>query len=142
MSDPAGGGGISSLEHGPTPAAWNATVVQKSAEQTSPAQPVNEYAIRLPAALEKKYPGAEYIAEGGVSRVFHVRDEKNNRDAAVKVPIRFDEVTGTQFTKELTIWEGLHHKNIVELVRGKYLPPAVYRDGVCPPVPCGDAVPS
>ena len=110
------------LEHGPTPAAWNATVVQKSAEQTSPAQPMHEYAIRLPAALEKKYPGAEYIAEGGVSRVFHVRDEKNNRDAAVKVPIRFDEVTGTQFTKELTIWEGLHHKNIVELYAANIFP--------------------
>ncbi|MFZ2074916.1 MAG: protein kinase [Methanoregula sp.] len=109
-------------EHGPAPAAWNTTVVQKSAEQTSPALPVNEYAIRLPAALEKKYPGAEYIAEGGVSRVFHVRDEKNNRDAAVKVPIRFDEVTGTQFTKELTIWEGLHHKNIVELYAANIFP--------------------
>ena len=43
-------------EHGPAPAAWNTTVVQKSAEQTSPGLPVNEYAIRLPAALEKKYP--------------------------------------------------------------------------------------
>jgi len=100
----------------------NATVVQKPAGAVLPEQPANGYAIRLPSALEKKYPGAEYIAEGGVSRVFRVRDERNNRDAAVKIPIRFDEVTGTQFTKELTVWEGLHHKNIVELYGANIFP--------------------
>ena len=100
----------------------NATVVQKPAGAVLPEQPANGYAIYLPAALEKKYPGAEYIAEGGVSRVFRVRDERNNRDAAVKIPIRFDEVTGTQFTKELTVWEGLHHKNIVELYGANIFP--------------------
>src|SRR5208283_5332726 len=97
----------------------NATVVQKPAGAVLPEQPANGYAIYLPAALEKKYPGAEYIAEG---RVFRVRDERNNRDAAVKIPIRFDEVTGTQFTKELTVWEGLHHKNIVELYGANIFP--------------------
>ncbi len=40
----------------------------------------------------------------------------------MKVPIRFDEVTGSQFTKELTIWEGLHHKNIVELYGANIFP--------------------
>ncbi|ABS55268.1 protein kinase [Methanoregula boonei 6A8] len=100
----------------------NATVVQKNEGYASPAQPGHEYAIRLPAALERKYPGAEYLAEGGVSRVFKARDEKNGRDIAVKVPIRFDEVTGTQFTKELSIWEGLHHENIVELYAANIFP--------------------
>ncbi len=100
----------------------NATVVQKPGGTTLPEQPGHGYAVRLPAALEKKYPDAEYIAEGGVSRVFRVRDEKNNRDAAVKIPIRFDEVTGTQFTKELTVWEGLHHNNIVELYGANIFP--------------------
>ena len=75
-----------------------------------------------PQALEKKYPDAEYIAEGGVSRVFRVHDEKNNRYVAVKVPIRFDEVTGSQFTKELNVWEGLHHKNIVEIYAANIFP--------------------
>ncbi len=64
---------------------------------------------------------------------------QNNRYVAVKVPIRFDEVTGTQFTKELTIWEGLHHKNIVELYASKHLPPSLYRDGICCVIPGGDA---
>jgi parallel beta-helix repeat protein len=100
----------------------NATVVKKPADTSLAGEPGQDYAVRLPAALEKKYPGAEYIAEGGVSRVFRVRDEENNRYVAVKVPIRFDEVTGSQFTKELTIWEGLHHKNIVELYGANIFP--------------------
>jgi len=39
-----------------------------------------------------------------------------------KIPIRFDEVTGTQFTKELHIWQGLHHKNIVEMYAANVFP--------------------
>jgi eukaryotic-like serine/threonine-protein kinase len=40
----------------------------------------------------------------------------------VKIPIRFDEVTGTQFTKELHVWEGLHHENIVEIYAANIFP--------------------
>jgi len=100
----------------------SATVVQKPAGAEPTNLPGHGYVVHLPAVLEKKYPGAEYIAEGGVSRVFRIHDERNNRDAAVKIPIRFDEVTGTQFTKELTVWEGLHHKNIVELYAANIFP--------------------
>ena len=98
------------------------TVVKNPAGTAPSEVPGHEYAVRLPAALEKKYPGAEYIAEGGVSRVFRAHDEKNDRYVAVKVPIRFDEVTGSQFTKELNVWEGLHHKNIVELYAANIFP--------------------
>ena len=100
----------------------NATIVQGPAGPQAPVRSGQEYGARLPAALERKYPHAEYIAEGGVSRVFRVHDGRNNRDAAVKVPIRFDEVTGTQFTKELAVWEGLHHENIVELYAANIFP--------------------
>ncbi len=102
--------------------ARNITVVKNLKGGVSPGLPEHEYTVRLPAALEKKFPDAEYIAEGGVCRVFRVRDEKNNRYVAVKVPIRFDEVTGSQFTKELNVWEGLHHKNIVELYAANIFP--------------------
>lgn len=101
----------------------NATVVKRNPVTGAlPALPEHEYGARLPPALEKKYPNAEYIAEGGVARVFKAHDEKNNRDIAVKVPIRFDEETGSQFTKELNIWEGLHHKNIVEIYGANIFP--------------------
>ena len=101
----------------------NVTIVKKTVPPvTSSDQDTFHYAAHLPPALEKKYPTAEYVAEGGVSRVFRARDEKEGRDVAVKIPIRFDEVTGTQFTKELHVWEGLHHKNIVEIYAANIFP--------------------
>lgn len=101
----------------------NVTVVKKTVPpEDSTGQDQLHYAARLPPALEKKYPTAEYVAEGGVSRVFRAWDEKENREVAVKIPIRFDEVTGTQFTKELYVWEGLHHKNIVEIYAANIFP--------------------
>lgn len=101
----------------------NATVVKpQTAAPEIPAQEQAHYAAHLPPALEKKYPTAEYVAEGGVSRVFRAYDDKEGREVAVKVPIRFDEVTGSQFTKELHVWEGLHHKNIVEIYTANIFP--------------------
>jgi eukaryotic-like serine/threonine-protein kinase len=79
------------------------------------------YAARLPPSLEEKYPGAEYMGEGGVGRVFRAEDSEG-RTVAIKVPIRFDEVTGTHFTKELQLWQGLHHKNIVEIYSANIFP--------------------
>jgi hypothetical protein len=101
----------------------NATVV-KTIQTVSDvsAQDQTHYAAHLPPALEKKYPNAEYVAEGGVSRVFRAYDDKEGREVAVKVPIRFDEVTGSQFTKELHVWEGLHHPNIVEIYTANIFP--------------------
>ncbi|MEN6611492.1 MAG: protein kinase [Methanoregulaceae archaeon] len=102
----------------------NATVVttRHDTGQIRESADSHHYAAQLPPALENKYPDAIYLAEGGVSRVFRAHDTKENRDIAVKVPIRFDEVTGTQFTKELQIWEGLHHKNIVEIYAANIFP--------------------
>jgi len=101
----------------------NITIVKKTLQPVADGgQDQIHYAAHLPPALERKYPDAEYIAEGGVSRVFRAWDEREGRDVAVKVPIRFDEVTGTQFTKELHVWEGLHHKNIVEIYAANIFP--------------------
>jgi len=113
-TDETDGAGVSSR---------NVTVVKKTVPPAaSTGQDSLHYAAHLPPALEKKYPTAEYVAEGGVSRVFRAWDEKEGRDVAVKIPIRFDEVTGTQFTKELHVWEGLHHKNIVEIYAANIFP--------------------
>lgn len=103
----------------------NATVVKRPG-MTGPAagdwkgQPY--FAAHLPQGLEKKYPDAEYMGEGGVGRVFRAWDANERRPVAVKIPIRYDEVTGTQFTKELHIWQGLHHKNIVEMYAANIFP--------------------
>lgn len=103
----------------------NATVVRRpgvTGNQETVDWKDEYYTARLPPALEKKYPRAEYLGEGGVGRVFRAWDAGENRPVAVKIPIRFDEVTGTQFTKELHIWQGLHHKNIVEIYAANVFP--------------------
>jgi hypothetical protein len=101
----------------------NTTVVKKTIP--APHEEIgglHHYAARLPPGLEKRYPGAEYVAEGGACRIFRAWDPAEGRDVAVKVPIRFDEVTGTQFTKELHVWQSLHHKNIVEIYAANIFP--------------------
>jgi hypothetical protein len=101
----------------------NATVVKRPPpDRETDTGGMHHYAAHLPPALAKKYPHAEYLAEGGASRVFRAYDPVECRDIAVKVPIRFDEVTGTQFTKELQVWQGLHHKNIVEIYAANIFP--------------------
>jgi parallel beta-helix repeat protein len=103
----------------------NATLVQVPGQTLSPgsSQPDHAYfTVHLPPLLEKKYPGAEYMGEGGVGRVFRAWDPKENRSVAIKIPVRFDEVTGAQFTKELHVWQGIHHKNIVEVYAANVFP--------------------
>ncbi|MFA4861767.1 protein kinase [Methanoregula sp.] len=101
----------------------NTTVVKKTVPSArDDSEGLHHYAAHLPPALEKKYPGAEYLAEGGACRVFRAWDPVEGRDVAVKVPIRFDEVTGTQFTKELHVWQSLHHPNIVEIYGANIFP--------------------
>ena len=99
------------------------TVVKKTVPSArDDAEGLHHYAAHLPPALEKRYPGAEYVAEGGACRIFRAWDPAGGRDVAVKVPIRFDEVTGTQFTKELHVWQSLHHPNIVEIYAANIFP--------------------
>jgi eukaryotic-like serine/threonine-protein kinase len=103
----------------------NVTMVKKPglATPAGTGQPEHSYyTAHLPPALEKRYPEADYMGEGGVGRVFRVFDKDENRYIAVKIPIRFDEVTGQQFTRELHVWQGLHHKNIVEIYAANVFP--------------------
>ena len=41
---------------------------------------------------------------------------------AVKVPVRFDEVTGTHFTRDIVFWQGLEHENIIRILSSNILP--------------------
>jgi hypothetical protein len=103
----------------------NATLVNlpgQTLPAESPKQDHPYFTVHLPPLLEKRYPEAEYLGEGGVGRVFRAWDADENRAVAIKVPVRFDEVTGAQFTKELHIWQGLHHKNIVEVYAANVFP--------------------
>jgi hypothetical protein len=106
------------------PQSGNATLVDPYGEDGND-EPESKKPVRLPGLpppLDEKYPGAEFTGEGGIARVFRWHDAVRGRAVAVKVPIRFDEVTGRHFIKDITLWQGLHHKNIVEIYSANILP--------------------
>ena len=69
----------------------------------------------LPVELENLYYDAEPLGKGGFARVFRAKRKTDDKVVAVKVPISLDSETGKSFVKEITVWQGLKHENIVEL---------------------------
>jgi serine/threonine protein kinase len=76
----------------------------------------------FPPSLAKRFLNAELVGEGGLARVFRAVNAKDGRIVAIKVPIRFDEITGTHFTRDIFFWQGLHHPNIIEIYSSNILP--------------------
>jgi serine/threonine protein kinase len=113
---------ISEKKHSP----GNVTVIDASPPSISrnagPAAGSMGPAIQFPPSLEKRFSQAEFIGEGGLARVFRAYDPRLQKTVAVKVPIRYDEITGTHFTKDILFWQGLHHENIIEVYSSNILP--------------------
>ncbi|HXX55162.1 MAG TPA: serine/threonine-protein kinase, partial [Methanoregula sp.] len=101
-----------------------ATVVETPAAQPEGPPPPGhaDSPVRFPPSLERKFTGAECIGEGGLARVFRAENAKTGILVAVKVPVRFDETTGTHFTRDITLWERLVHKNIIRMYSYNILP--------------------
>jgi hypothetical protein len=105
------------------PAPGNATVIKEpavSAQETAGRYP--DPAIQFPPSLEKRFVRPEFIGEGGLARVFRAQNAKTGMIVAVKVPVRFDEVTGTHFTRDIVFWQGLEHENIIHIWSSNILP--------------------
>jgi serine/threonine protein kinase len=79
-------------------------------------------AVQFPPTLEKRFTNPEFIGEGGLARVFRARNAKNGMTVAVKVPTRFDEITGTHFSRDIVFWQGLEHPNIIRIYSSNILP--------------------
>jgi hypothetical protein len=79
-------------------------------------------AVQFPPSLEKRFAHPEFIGEGGLARVFRARNIRTGMTVAVKVPVRFDEVTGTHFTRDIVFWQGLEHENIIRILSSNILP--------------------
>jgi len=79
-------------------------------------------AVEFPPSLARRFRGAEFIGEGGLARVFRARNAKTGMTVAVKVPVRFDEATGTHFTRDIVNWQGLGHENIIRIWSSNILP--------------------
>ena len=103
--------------------------------------------VYFPASLADRYRDVTFIGKGGLARVFRAVRRSDGAVVAVKVPISFDETTGRIFLKEMKLWEGLVHPNIVRLCSVNILPvPYVEMEyvprslaGVTLPLPPGEA---
>lgn len=69
-----------------------------------------------------QYTNEYLIGTGGFSRVYRVKNIKENRIAAVKIPIKNDACIGKSFLRELNNWVSLNHPNIVKIYQYNILP--------------------
>ncbi|MBP2146294.1 hypothetical protein J2129_001748 [Methanofollis sp. W23] len=76
----------------------------------------------FPQALGEKYTGVVAVGSGGTARVFRAIRRADDQTVAVKVPLRQDEATGRCFLREISIWQGLAHPNIVRVYAVNVLP--------------------
>jgi hypothetical protein len=105
------------------PVPGHATVIEETAAPAP--KSTGSYAgptVPFPPSLEKRFVHPEFIGEGGLARVFRAQNAKTGMTVAVKVPVRFDEVTGTHFTRDIVFWQGLEHENIIRILSSNILP--------------------
>jgi hypothetical protein len=105
------------------PVPGNVTVIEDPAVPAS--ETTGRYpgpAVPFPPSLEKRFLHPEFIGEGGLARVFRAQNARTGMTVAVKVPVRFDEVTGTHFTRDIVFWQGLEHENIIRIFSSNILP--------------------
>ena len=81
-----------------------------------------EPAVPFPPSLEKRFLNPVFIGEGGLARIFRAENAKTHQTVAVKIPVRFDEITGTHFTRDIVFWQGLEHPNIIRIYSSNILP--------------------
>jgi len=100
------------------------TVIETMAADSVKGTPTGypEPAVPFPPSLEKRFLNPVFIGEGGLARVFRAQNARTQQTVAVKIPLRFDEITGTHFTRDIVFWQGLGHKNIIRIYSSNILP--------------------
>jgi len=104
----------------PVPDEGRPTFIGEPAEPAAP--PAPGPAVPFPQSLKRLFLDPVFIGEGGVARVFRARNAKTGTLVAVKVPVRFDEATGIHFTRDIFLWQGLEHPNIIRILSSNILP--------------------
>ncbi len=117
---PSGGRGKSAKEPPGHATVIGAPPAAKPAGKTTTGYP--EPAVPFPPSLEKRFLNPVFIGEGGLARIFRAENAKTHQTVAVKIPVRFDEVTGTHFTRDIVFWQGLEHPNVIRIYSSNILP--------------------
>lgn len=117
-----GGGGSPEKKNGKI-SPGNPTIVGETVPPvTEPSARSDHPADLFPPSLGKRFVHTEFIGEGGLARVFRAQNARTGMTVAVKIPIRFDEETGMHFTRDIILWQGLGHKNIIRILSSNILP--------------------
>jgi hypothetical protein len=109
----------------PTESPGHVTIIEASSSlEPAPAKLPEKQGpmVQFPPTLEKRFLNPEFVGEGGLARVFRAQNAKTGMTVAVKVPTRFDEITGTHFSRDIVFWQGLEHPNIIRIYSSNILP--------------------
>jgi serine/threonine protein kinase len=87
-----------------------------------PEQKLLQSSGSFPRELLEYYGNAEFIGEGGFARVFKAKRKTDGGIVVLKIPLAMNQNTGDLFLKEVMVWSGLNHKNIVKLYRANVHP--------------------
>ena len=104
-----------------TPGEWAAQPGATTLPPSDPS-PGSRTTELFPSELSERYDQVKFIGMGGIARVFRARNWRTGETVALKIPINRDENTGKCFTKEIVVWEGLPHNNIVKVSEVNILP--------------------
>ncbi len=77
---------------------------------------------RFPDELKGNYYDISSVGSGGFAMVFSANRISDGKKVAVKIPLRYNEVTGSSFLNEIRVWETLHHPHIVDVLKANILP--------------------
>ena len=76
----------------------------------------------FPDVLRPVFEPLEFLGEGGFGRVWRVRRLSDGLVAALKVPVISSPELGRVFLREVGVWLGLRHPNIVRLIDANVVP--------------------
>jgi serine/threonine protein kinase len=85
----------------------------------------------FPQELLDNFECVSEIDRGGFARLFHCKRKSDGTDVAVKIPLSMDADIGKSFVKEITSWNRLNHKNIVNLLDMNIMPVPYFEMELC-----------
>lgn len=104
------------------------TAAPRTSQPPARAVPATDF----PPELNDLYEEPSLIGVGGFAQVYRAKRRQDGTEVAVKVPSQLDARTGKSFLIEITSWQHLKHRNILELYDFNILPIPYLQLELCP----------